>query len=78
MVSEVCFSGTLSDWIVIKLGKRNNNEKTPEMRIWLAYPAAVLTAIGLVVWGVSVDRNYHWIVGQVAFAFCKSNQQVRV
>ncbi|KID98765.1 Major facilitator superfamily domain, general substrate transporter, partial [Metarhizium majus ARSEF 297] len=68
LVSEVCCSGSLSDWIVLHLSKRNNNQKTPEMRIWLAYPAATLTAVGLIVWGVSVDRRYHWIVGQVAFA----------
>lgn len=42
--------------------------KSPEMRLWLAYPAAVITAVGLLVWGISVDRGYHWTVGQVAFA----------
>ncbi|KFG83841.1 putative MFS transporter [Metarhizium anisopliae] len=72
LVSEVCCSGSLSDYIVLHLSKRNNHQKTPEMRIWLAYPAATLTAVGLIVWGVSVDRGYHWIVGQVAFAICKS------
>lgn len=41
------------------------------MRLWLVYPAAVLTSIGLVVWGISVDRGYHWIVGQIAFALCE-------
>lgn len=41
------------------------------MRLWLAYPAAVLSAIGLIVWGISVDRSWHWIVGQVAFVLCK-------
>jgi hypothetical protein len=41
------------------------------MRLWLAYPAAILTAIGLIVWGISIDREYHWMVGQVAFALCK-------
>lgn len=71
LISEVLFSGSLSDWIVIRQAKSNNGQKTPEMRLWLAYPAAVLTAVGLVVWGVSVDRGYHWMVGQVAFALCK-------
>ena len=37
------------------------------MRLWLAYPAAIMSAIGLIVWGISVDRAWHWIVGQVAF-----------
>ncbi|KAL1842345.1 hypothetical protein VTJ49DRAFT_5513 [Mycothermus thermophilus] len=68
LISEVLFSGSLSDWIVVKLAKANANKKTPEMRLWLAYPAALLTGVGLVLWGISVDRGYHWIVGQVAFA----------
>jgi hypothetical protein len=71
LISEIFCSGRLSDWMVVKLAKSNNNQKTPEMRLWLAYPAAVLTAVGLIVWGVSVDQGYHWMVGQVAFALCK-------
>jgi hypothetical protein len=71
LISEVFCSGSLSDRIVIKLAKSNNNQKTPEMRLWLAYPAALLTAVGLIVWGLSVDRVFHWMVGQVAFALCK-------
>lgn len=77
IISEIFFSGRLSDWLVVKLAagaaaatKRSDStsNKTPEMRIWLLYPAAILTAVGLIVWGISIDRNYHWIVGQVAFA----------
>ncbi|EFQ28962.1 major facilitator superfamily transporter [Colletotrichum graminicola] len=68
LVSEIFFSGKLSDWLVVKLAKGNGGVKTAEMRLWLAYPAAVLTAIGLVIWGVSIDKAYHWMVGQVAFA----------
>jgi MFS family permease len=71
LISEILFSGSLSDWIVVKLAKANNNQKTPEMRLWLAYPAAILTAVGLIVWGISIDKGYHWMVGQVAFALCK-------
>ena len=26
--------------------------------------------VGLIVWGVSVDKGYHWIVGEVAFFLC--------
>jgi hypothetical protein len=71
LISEVLCSGRLSDHIVVKLAKSNNNQKTPEMRLWLAYPAAILTAIGLIIWGVSIDQGYHFMVGQVAFALCK-------
>ncbi|ROT43783.1 MFS general substrate transporter [Sodiomyces alkalinus F11] len=68
LISEVLCSGTLSDRLVIRLAKRNGGVKTPEMRLWLAYPAAILTAVGLILWGVSVDKGHHWMVGQVAFA----------
>ncbi|KAI9751275.1 MAG: hypothetical protein M4579_006128 [Chaenotheca gracillima] len=64
--SEILCSGRLSDYIVFKLAKRNNGIRVAEMRLWLAYPAALLSAIGLIIWGISVDKAYHWIVGQIA------------
>lgn len=70
--SELFCSGRLSDWLLVKVAARNGTKKTPEMRLWLVYPAALLTSVGLIVWGISIDRNYHWMVGQVAFAFSES------
>ncbi|KAL5363400.1 major facilitator superfamily domain-containing protein [Aspergillus floccosus] len=67
VVSEVCCSGRLSDYIVGKLARQNGGARVAEMRLWLAYPAILLTAVGLILWGVSVDKSYHWMVGQVAF-----------
>ncbi|KAJ5653260.1 Major facilitator superfamily domaingeneral substrate transporter [Penicillium lividum] len=75
IVSEICCSGRLSDYIVAKLSKRRNT-RDAEMRLWLGYPAIVLTAVGLIVWGVSLDRDYHWIVGQVAFFLFASGIQI--
>lgn len=67
LFSEILCSGRLSDSIVARLAKKNGGLRVPEMRLWLAYPAALLSAVGLIVWGISVDRAYHWMVGQVAF-----------
>ncbi|KPI39129.1 putative transporter [Cyphellophora attinorum] len=67
LFAEVFLGGRLSDFICAKLAKNNNGIRVPEMRLWLIYPAGVLTAIGLIIWGISVDKNYHWIVGQIAF-----------
>lgn len=81
LLSEVLCSGRLSDRIVVRLARSSpDNQKTPEMRLWLAYPGAVLTGVGMVVWGISVDRGYHWMVGQVALALCEflSNNNHRV
>ncbi len=44
LVSEIFCSGRLSDWIVLRLTKKNNNVRVAEMRLWLAYPAALLSA----------------------------------
>jgi hypothetical protein len=64
--SEILCSGSLSDKIMAKLTTRNAGVRVPEMRLWLCYPAVLITAIGLIVWGISVDQNMHWMVGQVA------------
>lgn len=42
--SEIFCSGTLSDYIVARLARKNNGVRVPEMRLWLAYPAILLTA----------------------------------
>lgn len=83
LVSEIFFSGRLSDWIVLKLAKKNNNVRTPEMRLWLWYPTSVLVMIGLIVWGRNIDAGWHWIVGQISWFLCipknvYSNDQLRV
>ncbi|SPN99075.1 related to MFS transporter [Cephalotrichum gorgonifer] len=66
LFSEIFCSGRLSDSIVARLAKKNGGVRVAEMRLWLMYPAIVVTAVGLIVWGVSVDKGYHWMVGQVA------------
>lgn len=42
-LSEIGCSGRLSDFIVEKLSKRNGNIRVPEMRLWLAYPAILIS-----------------------------------
>ena len=74
LVAELFFSGRLSDYIV-KLARRKGTV-LPETRLWLAYPAAMLSAIGLIVFGISVDKGYHWIVGQIAMALLGAGIQM--
>ncbi|OAG38106.1 hypothetical protein AYO21_07696 [Fonsecaea monophora] len=64
--AEIFCSGNFSDWIVARLARKNHGQRTPEMRLWLGYPGAILSAIGLAVWGASVQEGWHWMVGQVA------------
>lgn len=44
VVSEVCCSGRLSDYIVKRLARQNGGVRVAEMRLWLVYPAALVTA----------------------------------
>ncbi|KAB8200172.1 major facilitator superfamily domain-containing protein [Aspergillus parasiticus] len=76
LVSEVCCSGRLSDYIVKLLARKNEGVRVPEMRLWLAYPAILITAVGLIVWGISIDKNYHWMIGQIAFFLFSSGIQI--
>lgn len=91
LVAEVGCSGWLSDWLVGWLARRRGGVRVAEMRLWLGYPAVLITGgesllperkpgytactdwcgvVGLILWGISIDKNYHWMVGQVAFFLC--------
>lgn len=76
VLAEVLVGGRLSDMIVHRLAVKNGGQRLPEMRLWLAYPAGLLTAIGLIVWGISIDQGYHWIVGQIALFLFGAGIQV--
>jgi MFS family permease len=67
LFAEVFLGGRLSDYVCARLAKQNGGLRIPEQRLWLIYPAGVLSAVGLIIWGISVDKAYHWMVGQVAF-----------
>lgn len=71
MAAELLCSGHLSDRIMVILTKRNDGDRLPEMRLWLGLPAAIFSALGLVLWGLSVDEGWHWMLGQVAFFLCE-------
>lgn len=68
LFAEIFLSGTLSDKLVARLAARNGGIRTPEQRLWLLYPGAILTFIGITIFGWSVEKNTHWIVGQVGLA----------
>ncbi|KAJ5106320.1 MFS transporter [Penicillium angulare] len=74
--AEIFCSGRLSDWIVARLARKNDEQRVPEMRLWLGYPAALVASVGLIIWGISVERNWHWITDQVAFFLYAAGTQV--
>jgi hypothetical protein len=76
LIAEAFFSGSLSDRIVAAIARKRNISRTPEMRLWLLWPAAVFTSVGLVLFGLSVQYNWHWAAGQVAMGLFGFGVQV--
>lgn len=70
IVGEVFMSGRLGDWIVGTMSKKSKN-KNPALRLWLAYPAALTAGVGYALWGVSIDKGWHWMTGEVALFLCE-------
>ncbi|QRV87744.1 major facilitator superfamily transporter [Ceratobasidium sp. AG-Ba] len=66
LISELLFSGGLSDYLVRRAALKNNGERIPEKRLLLYFPAAILTTIGLVLFGCTVQLNWHWFIAQIA------------
>ncbi|CEL63690.1 putative transporter C1529,01 OS=Schizosaccharomyces pombe (strain 972 / ATCC 24843) GN=SPCC1529.01 PE=3 SV=2 [Rhizoctonia solani AG-1 IB] len=66
LISEMLFSGGLSDYLVQRAMERTNGERVPEKRLLLCFPAAVLSTIGLVLFGCTVQFNWHWFIAQIA------------
>lgn len=70
---EIVCSGRMLDKLASRLAKRNNDIITPAMYLWLAYPATLLGAGGCILWGVSIDHHWHFMVGELALFFCENN-----
>lgn len=59
--------GWLNDYSAMYLAKRNKGIFEPEMRLWLALPAAILIPAGIIMFGVGLAHGSHWIVLAVAY-----------
>ncbi|EFX04651.1 major facilitator superfamily MFS-1 [Grosmannia clavigera kw1407] len=59
-------SGPLSDWIVLKLAKRNGGIYEPEMRLWIILPFIPLQIAGPFWFGYALQDGQSWV--SVAFA----------
>lgn len=54
--------GPLSDFVVRRLTRRNHSQRRPEMRLHAMYPALVCIIVGLVVFGVTLQQQRHYIM----------------
>ncbi|KAJ5153092.1 uncharacterized protein N7482_009570 [Penicillium canariense] len=69
--------GSLSDWIVLILARRNKGYKEPEMRIWTYIFPLCFGAVGYFTYGWAATNGDNWISIAVALC-CLIAQQVSV
>ncbi|KAK7215766.1 hypothetical protein V2G26_003769 [Clonostachys chloroleuca] len=54
------FSGRLSDWLTIKLARRNNGVMEAEHRLWPFAICVIVVPASLILWGVGAQHGVHW------------------
>jgi MFS family permease len=72
VVFGALFSGLFSDWLTIKLARRNNGVMEAEHRLWPFAVCLVMVPAFLILWGVGAAHGVHWFrlvfaMGCVAF-----------
>lgn len=67
--------GSLSDFIVLTLTRRNNGYKEPEMRLWAYALCLLLAAVGYFTYGWGATAGSHWMAIAVGLC-CMIAQQV--
>lgn len=68
-------SGRVSDWLTIKLARRNNGIMEAEHRLWPFALCLVMVPGPLILWGVGAAHQVHWFglifaMGCLAFTSC--------
>ncbi|KAJ6111885.1 hypothetical protein N7523_007946 [Penicillium sp. IBT 18751x] len=69
--------GSLSDWVVLTLARRNKGYKEPEMRLWTYIFPLIFGAVGYFLYGWAATNGDHWMAIAVALC-CLIAQQVSI
>ncbi|KAK3386013.1 major facilitator superfamily domain-containing protein [Podospora didyma] len=54
------WSGLVADRFTLYLARRNNGIREPEQRLWPLAFSALMSCVGLIVWGVGASLEMHW------------------
>ncbi|KAM0430880.1 hypothetical protein ACHAPT_005512 [Fusarium lateritium] len=63
------YGGPLSDWVIMRLARRNGGIFEPEMRLYPLIVPTVAMAGGIIMFGITADRGMHWIYPSIGGAF---------
>ncbi|KAI5294786.1 hypothetical protein KEM52_003201 [Ascosphaera acerosa] len=78
------YSGWVSDWLIVRLARRNNGYYEPEMRLHVSHLGMLCQPAGILMFGLCLARNMHWMYLQVGggiFGFglgCLSSNAITV
>ncbi|KAK0748224.1 major facilitator superfamily domain-containing protein [Apiosordaria backusii] len=67
-LAGIPLGGWWGDKVADYFTKRNNGIRDPEMRLPAMIPAMITAPLGLVVFGVGIERGLHWMVPNVGIA----------
>lgn len=55
------WSGNIADWVALQLARRNKGTREPESRLWVLIVSGIVSAAGLILWGIGAYHHIHWI-----------------
>ncbi|KAH6951526.1 major facilitator superfamily domain-containing protein [Fusarium avenaceum] len=67
-IIAACVAGRLSDWLTIRLARRNNGIMEAEHRLWPLVICVIGVPASLILWGVGAQHGVHWF--GLIFAMC--------
>ena len=67
----VFFGGKFSDMIVDHYASKNDGIKKPEMRLPPMLISVVTGPLSLILYGIGIEREWHWIIPTVGLGLCK-------
>lgn len=60
IVNSSLFTGRFSDWLTIRLARRNNGVMEAEQRLWPFLVCLITVPGSLILWGVGAAHEIHW------------------
>lgn len=72
VIGGCLFSGPMSDWLTVKLARRNNGIMEAEHRLWPFALCVIVVPASLILWGVGAAHEIHWfglLVAMCTLAF---------
>jgi MFS family permease len=63
------WGGPCTDWLLLRLSRRNEGIYEPEHRLWTYLLVPVIGAVGILLYGVGAAQGLHWILPCLGLVF---------